>query len=1040
MSSSREHLDGLVDSSRLPGPAKKLHDAAKNESSSISSSSPQTVNGVSCGDDHTRALDVTALIPDSPNFEELQDLDHAIVSYSQALSLLPDTDQDYLHVLHLLSGAHAARFQILGELDDIDAAIAYGDQTVALGSASDNGVAFFLGNLGTFYMLRYDQFGDEENVKQAIENLSLAVALTPPNDSQLPLRLDMLGLSHIRRYECLGDPKDIDIAVEHHTRAINLTSNDDPEMPKQLCNLGIALRARFEHSGMLEDIDRAIELMSRALSRMGDSPFDMSLALKSLGIAYMCRFHRLNNISDIDRAIEYQSTVISLIPDDQITPEYFSALGNSYSRRFQHSGKPIDISSAIEYHARAMSLTPDGHPEMPARLTNLGISHALSFEHFGKLEDLDTTIECHALAVALSSDKSSDFPSRLSNLGSSHALRFRHTEDLEDLHMGIEYLARSISLLAQDSPDVSPRLNVMGALYMNRFLRLGDSDSLKSASNSWENASQILSGYPIERFQAALKWAGSVPPSSPDQLRAYTQAMSLIPRVVWLGVSVGKRYEDVPLLENVAVEAAAAATNAQNYQLALEWLEQGRSVVWNQILQLRTSFETLSQVDSDLADKLIEVAKQLDTAGTLVPSSNLSSVSLDPFSQEEASAGHRRLAEQYDDIISQARLIPGFEDFLRPKKAQQLIRVARSGPVVVLNNHSSRCDAFIILPDCEEIKHISLPGFSEEKAKTVRSNIDTALWHRGVRAAPVPRGFSKGRAKKQLNVHESFESSMNTLWASVVKPVLDFLGYERQENIEALPHITWCATGVLSSLPLHASGDYGRSDDRLFNFAISSYTPTLEALLSAPPTSKTHSRLLAIGQEYTPGHSSLPATVVEIDNIQKRAAEGSVYCSRLDDSRATRSAVLDAMEGYDWIHLACHAHQNLKDPTQSGFFLQDGVLSLAEITQKSFKNKGLAFLSACQTAKGDKELADESVHLASGMLIAGYPSVIATMWSIMDVDAPVMAEAVYAQLISDGKMDHKDAAKALHIATSALRTRIGEKEFARWVPYIHIGR
>ncbi|KAJ6487356.1 hypothetical protein DFH09DRAFT_841575, partial [Mycena vulgaris] len=41
-------------------------------------------------------------------------------------------------------------------------------------------------------------------------------------------------------------------------------------------------------------------------------------------------------------------------------------------------------------------------------------------------------------------------------------------------------------------------------------------------------------------------------------------------------------------------------------------------------------------------------------------------------------------------------------------------------------------------------------------------------------------------------------------------------------------------------------------------------------------------------------------------------------------------------------------------------------------------------LSACQTARGAKGLQEESVHLAAGMLLAGYRGVIATMWSIMD--------------------------------------------------------
>lgn len=107
--------------------------------------------------------------------------------------------------------------------------------------------------------------------------------------------------------------------------------------------------------------------------------------------------------------------------------------------------------------------------------------------------------------------------------------------------------------------------------------------------------------------------------------------------------------------------------------------------------------------------------------------------------------------------------------------------------------------------------------------------------------------------------------------------------------------------------------------------------------------------------------------------------------------------------------------------------------------QKSLSNKGLAFLSACETAMGDKERPDESVHLASGMLLAGYPSVIASMWSIKDSDAPVVANGVYSQLLKGGRMDYWSAAKALHDATNKLRNSVGEKQFERWVPYIHIG-
>jgi CHAT domain-containing protein len=223
----------------------------------------------------------------------------------------------------------------------------------------------------------------------------------------------------------------------------------------------------------------------------------------------------------------------------------------------------------------------------------------------------------------------------------------------------------------------------------------------------------------------------------------------------------------------------------------------------------------------------------------------------------------------------------------------------------------------------------------------------------------------------------------------------------------------------------------------VFDIVVSSYTPTLSALLSVSSFGS-HSSILAIGQEETPGQSPLPGTKDELACI-KRCTQPSLQYTQLDRSNATTEAVLGAMEQHDWVHLACHAHQNLEHPTESGFFLHDGMLSLATITQKSFKNKGLAFLSACQTAQGDENLADEAVHLASGMLMAGYPSIIATMWSVMDADAPVVADKVYGQLFKDGKMNYRDAAKALHEAVGALRANVGENAFARWVPYIHIG-
>ncbi|KDN36443.1 hypothetical protein RSAG8_10835, partial [Rhizoctonia solani AG-8 WAC10335] len=129
----------------------------------------------------------------------------------------------------------------------------------------------------------------------------------------------------------------------------------------------------------------------------------------------------------------------------------------------------------------------------------------------------------------------------------------------------------------------------------------------------------------------------------------------------------------------------------------------------------------------------------------------------------------------------------------------------------------------------------------------------------------------------------------------------------------------------------------------------------------------------------------------------------------------------------------------MKEHDWSGFSLHEGTLDLAAINRRFFKKKGLAFISACQTATGNVRLPDEAVHPASGMLMARYSSVIATMWSVVDEDAPFVADKVYGQLMKEGKLGNGEAGKALHNAVAELRERMGEKEFGRWVPYINIG-
>jgi CHAT domain-containing protein len=250
-------------------------------------------------------------------------------------------------------------------------------------------------------------------------------------------------------------------------------------------------------------------------------------------------------------------------------------------------------------------------------------------------------------------------------------------------------------------------------------------------------------------------------------------------------------------------------------------------------------------------------------------------------------------------------------------------------------------------------------------------------------------------------------------------------------------------TGPLAFLPLHAAGCYDSGTEntnaKIFHYAVSSYTPSLSALSqplqNVPSTSK---GILAVSQPATPGQSPLPGTVREVTEIQKQFGERPF--TWLNGEQATIAAVSQNMQEHDCVHFACHGLQDASDATKSAFALQDGRLDLTAISHMSLKHARFAFLSACQTATGDEKLPEESVHLASGMLIAGYRTVLATMWSISDRYAPMVAVDVYKQLSKDMETKDGQAAYALHQAIANLRERVGEMDFLTWVPFIHLGR
>jgi CHAT domain-containing protein len=189
-------------------------------------------------------------------------------------------------------------------------------------------------------------------------------------------------------------------------------------------------------------------------------------------------------------------------------------------------------------------------------------------------------------------------------------------------------------------------------------------------------------------------------------------------------------------------------------------------------------------------------------------------------------------------------------------------------------------------------------------------------------------------------------------------------------------------------LPIHAAGTYRGSNARCTaDYVVSSYIPTLSSLTKARsgwvPIPHASIAGLVICETYADNALArcLPAAEEEVCLVREcfRAARARVLNAHSPHtSLAELRAALEDQPAHV-LHLACHGVQDT-DPLSSALVMQDGKLAIKDMLQLNLPQPVLAYLSACQTAKGDRNAPDQAVHLAASMLFCGFRSVVGTMW------------------------------------------------------------
>jgi len=671
------------------------------------------------------------------------------------------------------------RFERIGNLPDISEAIAVLQQAVQITPNGHPDMPGWLNNLGISFQCRFQRTGDASDISEAISVQQRAVQLTPNGHAVMPGRLNNLGISFLCRFQRTGDVSDVSEAISLQQRAVQLTLNGHTDMPAMLNNLGNSFLCRFQCTGDVSDVSEAISVQQRAVQLTPNGHADMPGRLNNLGISFLCRFERTGDVSDISEAISVQQRAVQLTPNGHAhMPMYLNNLGNSFLRRFERTGDVSDVSEAISVQQHAVQLTPNDHADMPGWLNNLGISFLCRFKRTGDVSDVAEAISVQQCAVQLTPNGHAGMPGRLSNLGNSFLLRFERTGDVSDVSEAISVQQRAVQLTPNGHADMPGMLSNLGISFQCRFDRTGDVSDMSTTVSTFQKSATTF-GPPSIRLAAARKWAQlSKIHRLPQTLTAFGVVLDLVTQVAGLDRTIKQRQTDLIEISSLTTSAASAAFSLGNIEKALEWLEQGRCLVWSQLNQLRTPLDDLRAHDEGLAQRFSAISGALEASGSRHGLEGLSgdaSLSQKISLQDEAHL-HIKLSREWSDLLGKIRGIPKFHDFLRPPQASNLLKhLPLDGVIILVNVHKDRCDALALISGIRSPMHIPL-DFTYDEASKLRERLRYFLSCKGVRMREENRG-PRPVMDDDYDMRSEIHLVLEALWLRVVRPILDALAF-----------------------------------------------------------------------------------------------------------------------------------------------------------------------------------------------------------------------------------------------------------------------
>lgn len=991
---------------------------------------------------------VQALIAGSAEATGVEEMDEAL-ALSRELQTIPETAPLHAHLRQNLARLLALRFARRNDPDVLEETVTAYRELCAAAPEGTPVHGQWSGHLGRHLLYRTftvedptalseakgllfeaaRETGAEALDKEVLEALVTVVAQTTEGSADvaaLDEAIEVLveatepGRRHARTPEVLAGVSRLMGVKGRHApgtdlahrsegyarRAMDAAGADSSRDTTYQSVLGAALIDRHLREGHPEILDEGVDLARKAVF-MGDPDRREHVDnVNQLAHALYMRSQLTNHGASLDEAITLmRQQVVSRVRHGPARDVAVANLAVMLTARARMTSNPADAGEARDILTAEIERVSRDHVSRLNMQELLGAAlHIIAgLEHDDHAQEES---ERYLELVVEAPDLSAELRRRAQSSLSSMLLR-RFDRDPSVVDRAVDLCRASLEGVRAGGPDRHVLLTRLGiALVMRGALGDLDHDMVESKA-VFDGLLSDPTSPPITRVISAAS-IGRIAQITDDPdaaLAALRQGITLLPMLTRQAIDRADQEWVLRPVHNLSRMAAAAAIRCGEPAQAVELLEHGRAVLAAQTLETRSPLTELASLEPELATRLERLRVELDQ------SSGIDEWQYDLHAT--ATLGHRadhrhRLVREWTEALAEVRTRAGFADFLQPPQFDRLRRVADDGPVVILNT-DTRCEALLLTRDGVHV--CPLPELSTEDAEQV---------------VRLLFGERTGANESDPLADGMIANVLDWLWHVVAEPVMDALALAGPPQGH-WPRIWWCPTGPLSFLPVHAAASV--DGQAVLDRAISSYTPTLSALLQArarprPQTRKT----LALAVSNRAGLDQLPGARRETEVLARLA-----HATVLIDEQATFDALRQELASHNCVHFACHGVQDTDDPSTGRLLLTEGQVRVTDIARLRLDSAYLAFLSACETAVGGSALPDEAVHIAGALHLAGFRNVIGTMWQIADEPAATLATRVYQALNQGG-----DTAHALHDANRSLRAELPDRPSV-WASHIHIG-